>query len=220
MFNVYVGYDSKLDDVYNVCRFSILRNSNNVNVIPIKQNLLREQKIYNREMDSEGTTEFTLTRFLGPLMNNYTGWSLFCDCDFLWTVNINEVFELRDDKYSVMVVKHDYQPKNNIKMQGQRQHIYPKKNWSSLMLFNNSKCKILTSELIDTAKTSYLHQFEWVEENNIGSLPTEYNFLVGYNSGSFKALHYTDGGPWYKQYENCDYSELWKKEYELYRQRL
>ena len=88
------------------------------------------------------------------------------------------------------------------------------------MLFNNHRCKILTRELIDTAKTSYLHQFEWVEENNIGSLPTEYNFLVGYNSGSFKALHYTDGGPWYKQYENCDHSNLWKKEYELYRQQL
>lgn len=217
MFNVYVGYDSNLDDVYNVCKHSILRNSN-VNVIPVNQQSLRELGLYNRNIDSQESTEFTLTRFLVPLLSNYTGWSLFCDCDFLWTVDVNQVFELRDDKYSVMVVKHDYQPKTVTKMDGKTQYTYPKKNWSSLMLFNNNKCNMLSSSLVNSKPASYLHQFNWIDDNQIGSLPNEYNHLVGYNSGSFKALHYTDGGPWFTEYENCEYNELWKKEYELYRQ--
>lgn len=217
MFNVYVGYDSRLDDVYNVCRHSILRNGN-INVLPVNQQLLREQGFYNRPVDEQGSTEFTLTRFLVPLLNNYTGWSLFCDCDFLWTVDVNQVFEYCDDSYAVMVVKHDYQPKTIIKMDGKTQYNYPKKNWSSLMLFNNSKCSMLTSNLINIESPSYLHQFKWLDDNLIGSLPNKYNHLVGYDSGKFSALHYTDGGPWFTEYENCEYNKLWKKEYELYRQ--
>jgi lipopolysaccharide biosynthesis glycosyltransferase len=187
-------------------------------VLPVNQQLLREQGFYNRPVDEQGSTEFTLTRFLVPLLNNYTGWSLFCDCDFLWTVDVNQVFEYCDDSYAVMVVKHDYQPKTIIKMDGKTQYNYPKKNWSSLMLFNNSKCSMLTSNLINIESPSYLHQFKWLDDNLIGSLPNKYNHLVGYDSGKFSALHYTDGGPWFTEYENCEYNKLWKKEYELYRQ--
>lgn len=219
MYNVYVGYDSRLDDVYNVCVHSILRHSN-INVLPIKQSLLRDSGLYNRIVDIQGSTEFTLTRFLVPLLNNYAGWSLFCDCDFLWTVDVNQVFEHCDDRYAVMVVKHDYQPKTVTKMDDKVQHVYPKKNWSSLMLFNNEKCNMLTSDLVNSESPSYLHQFKWLDESQIGSLPNEYNHLVGYDSGKFSALHYTDGGPWFKQYENTEHSELWKKEYELYRKQL
>lgn len=219
MFNVYVGYDSRLDDVYNVCRHSILKNSN-VNVIPIKQQILRNNGIYNRPIDEQGSTEFTLTRFLVPFLNNYSGWSLFCDCDFLWTVDIKEVFQYCDDSYAVMVVKHDYKPKTITKMDGKMQHTYPKKNWSSLMLFNNNKCSMLTSDVVNSESASYLHQFKWIGDNQIGTLPNEYNYLVGYDTGTFKALHYTDGGPWFKEYENCEHNELWNKEYEFYRKTI
>jgi hypothetical protein len=219
MFNIYVGYDSRLDDVYNVCRHSILKNSK-VNVIPVKQQQLRDKGIYYRPLDEQGSTEFTLTRFLVPLLNNYIGWSLFCDCDFLWTVDVNQVFDHRDDKYAVMVVKHDYKPKTLTKMDGRKQYFYPKKNWSSLMLFNNSRCHMLTSNLVNTESGSYLHQFKWIDEEQIGSLSNEYNYLVGYNTGTFKALHYTDGGPWFDQYKDTEYNKLWKKEYELYQKTI
>lgn len=214
MFNVYVGYDSRLDDVYNVCRHSILRHGP-ANVIPIKQQPLRDLGVYTRDIDTLGSTEFTLTRFLVPYLSNYEGWSLFCDNDFLWTCDVNEVFALRDERFSVMVVKHDYEPKTDIKMDNKVQHKLPRKNWSSLMLFNNSKCKNLTPELVNNSEPSYLHRLLWAD--NIGSIPHEYNYLVGYYSGEFKALHYTDGGPWFENYRNCEYSELWNNEYELYR---
>lgn len=220
MNNIYIGYDSRLEDVYNVCKYSILKNSN-VNVIPLNQTELRNKKIYNRPNDILGSTEFTITRFLVPYLSNYKGWSLFCDCDFLWTVNINELFDLCDSKYKVMVVKHDYIPKTLIKMDNQIQHKFPRKNWSSLMLFNNEKCQNLNLKTINESSSSYLHQMRWASDEEIGSLPVEYNCLVGYYElDNPKGIHYTDGGPWFKNYENVQYADLWKKEYELYRKSL
>ena len=221
MFDVYVGYDSRLDEVYKVCKQSIQRHSN-ANVIPIIQQELRDTNIYYRDIDNEGSTEFTITRFLVPYLSNYTGWSLFCDCDFLWTVDVNQLFDLCDDRYAVMVAKHDYVPKTTVKMDNRVQHHFPRKNWSSLMLFNNSKCKTLSVDTVNSVHPSYLHQIRWAQDNEIGSLPLEYNWLVGYykETESFKpkAIHYTDGGPWFSGYENVEYSDLWNKEYELFRQ--
>lgn len=220
MFNVYVGYDTRLDEVYNVCRHSILRHSKEINVVPIVQSELRNMGVYYRDTDLLGSTEFTLTRFLVPYLNQYDGWSLFCDCDFLWTCDVNEVFDLRDDNYDVMVVKHDYTPKTDIKMDGKIQHKLPRKNWSSLMLFNNKRCTNLNSELINNVDPSYLHQFKWTIDIKIGDLPVKYNYLVGYYTGEYKALHYTDGGPWFVEYKDIEFSDLWRREYELYRERL
>lgn len=217
MFNVYVGYDTRLDEVYNVCRYSILRHSKDINVIPVKQQEYRDRRIYNRPIDDKGSTEFTITRFLVPYLNNYSGWSLFCDCDFLWTVDVKQVFDLRDDKYSIMVVKHDYTPVTDTKMDNKIQYKLPRKNWSSLMLFNNQKCTKLDLETINTKEPGYLHRLHWVSDEQIGSLPIEFNYLVGYNQGPYKALHYTDGGPWFENYKNVQYSELWTNELNLYK---
>jgi len=92
--NVYVGYDSRLNNVYEVCKHSILRHSN-VNVLPIVQQELRDKHIYTRPIDDKASTEFTLTRFTVPLLNKYTGWALFCDCDFLFLTDVNELFNTK-----------------------------------------------------------------------------------------------------------------------------
>jgi len=201
-FKIFVGYDPKQDDSFRVCEHSIGRP-----VVP----LIREQiKEYNRT-DDKASTPFSLTRFLVPYLSNYEGWSIFCDSDFLWLCDIEEVYNLRNDNYSVMCVQHEYTPMTDIKMDGKVQYQYPRKNWSSLMLFNNSKCRNLTPETVNNQQPSYLHRMEWAD--NIGSLPIEYNWLVGYyketNTFKPKALHYTDGGPWHKEYEQCEYSDLW-----------
>lgn len=209
MNRIFVGYDSTQVESYDVCAYSLLPHDVN----PLK---LSDLSIYNRT-DVNGSTEFSLTRFLVPYLSNYEGWSLFCDSDFLWRCDPMEVFELRDESCSVMVVKHEYEPKNNYKMNGKYQHKYPKKNWSSLMLFNNSKCTSLTPSTVNNALPSYLHQFHWTDDKSIGTLPVEYNWLVGYYSETEafkpKALHYTDGGPWHEQYVGSEYDSLWTSMY-------
>jgi len=101
-----------------------------------------------------------------------------------------------------------------MKMDGQMQHVYPRKNWSSVMLFNNSKCKMLTPDIVNTETPMYLHRMLWADDK-IGSLPPKFNFLAGYYDFEEEQpilIHYTDGGPWFKEYSNCSYSELWKQE--------
>ena len=115
-------------------------------------------------------------------------------------------------KYSVMVCKHDYVSKQDIKFRGAKQQPYACKNWSSVMLFHNSQCTALTPEYVNKASGLELHQFKWLErEHMIGSLPLEWNWLVGeYEYYQFaKNVHFTLGGPWYKQYENQDYADEW-----------
>ena len=61
------------------------------------------------------STEFTFSRFLIPHLNDYKGWAVFCDCDFLWLDDIKKLYEQRDNKYAVMCVQHDYEPKSKTK---------------------------------------------------------------------------------------------------------
>lgn len=209
-YKVFVGYDPQQDEAFRVCERSINRP-----VVPLIKEHIKE---YTRT-DIKASTPFSLTRFLVPYLSNYEGWSIFCDSDFLWMCDIEEVFNLRDETCAVMCVKHDYTPKTNIKMNNKTQYHYPRKNWSSLMLFNNVKCKNLTPEVVNNSEPSYLHRMEWAD--NIGSLPLEYNWLAGYYTETDtlkpKAIHYTDGGPWHNEYKDCEYSELWISKYnEIY----
>ena len=134
------------------------------------------------------------------------------DCDMLMMSDVAELWRLRDDKYAVQVCKHNYTPKDETKFLGQVQTKYAKKNWSSFMLMNCKKCTTLTPDYVNKASGLELHQFKWLEnEELIGSLPLEWNWLVGeypYKE-DVKNVHYTDGGPYFEQYNNCDYSSEW-----------
>ena len=131
---IFVGYDSREDVAYQVCEFSIKSRQPDAEVIPLKQNQLRENGLYTREIDPLSSTEFTFTRFLVPHLMDYQGWAIFMDCDFLCQIDIEEVFKQADDNFAVMVVKHDYTPEEGVKMDGQRQMPNPKKNLSSIIL--------------------------------------------------------------------------------------
>jgi lipopolysaccharide biosynthesis glycosyltransferase len=182
------------------------------------QSQLRESGIYTRDVDVLASTEFSFTRFLTPLLNGYDGWALFIDCDMLFLESPDKLFELADDKYAVMCVKHDYIPKSTIKMDGKVQHLYPRKNWSSVMLFNCShpSNQRLTREVVNTGSGAFLHQMQWLKDEEIGELPKEWNWLVGWHKepedGTPKLLHYTEGGPWFKGYEDCGYATEWNSE--------
>ena len=207
---IYVGWDSREDIAYQVCEHSIKRRDPQAEVYPLKQNEMRQQGIYTREADKLATTQFTFTRFFVPHLNNYKGWAVFCDCDFVWKIPSYELEQYCDPTKAVVCVQHDYKPKETTKMDGQVQTVYPRKNWSSMVLWNceHPKNKILTPK--------FLHRFTWLDDSEIGSLPHNYNWLVGWykepEDGKPKILHYTEGGPWFDGYRDCEYSDDWKKE--------
>ena len=213
MIRVFIGYDQREKIAFNVLVHSIISNSSvPVSIIPVARNHIKH--IYDKPVGENESTEFSMTRFLVPYLSNYEGWSIFMDCDMVNTSDIKQLWDLRDEKYSVMCVKHDYEPSTNYKFLDQKQTKYKKKNWSSVMLFNNRKCKSLTPESVIGNDGLYLHQFKWLEDEKlIGSLPTEWNFLVGehiVNQSILPSLiHFTLGGPWFKEYESCDYSNIW-----------
>jgi lipopolysaccharide biosynthesis glycosyltransferase len=208
---VYIGYDPKEDEAFQVCKFSIQHHNKNVEVIPIKQSELVKTGIYNRPVDPLSTTEFTFTRFLVPYLNNYQGVALFCDCDFVWTGDVVELFNQYDPIYGVQVVKHSHVPTNSVKMDNQTQTVYEKKNWSSCILFNCNECVELTPNVVNTETGLFLHQFKWLPDNKIGSLDKKFNWLVGDPIQDTKplAFHYTNGGPWFENYKDCEHSDVW-----------
>jgi lipopolysaccharide biosynthesis glycosyltransferase len=219
LFPVYVGWDSREDIAYRVCRHSILKRSSvPVAVEPIIQSEMRERGLYTRPVDPLASTEFTYTRFFVPYLMGYRGWALFCDCDFLFLADIADLFDLVDDRYAVMCVHHDHQPRENWKMDGAVQTVYPRKNWSSLVLYNCShpKNRVLTPELVNRETGSFLHRFQWLDDADIGAVPETWNWLEGWNekpeSGHPNAVHYTRGGPWFDAWRYVDYGSLWLDE--------
>lgn len=216
---IFVGYDSRESVCYDTCKLSIEKNTTgDVDVKPIRVDQLA---VYKREVDSLASTEFTYSRFLVPWLSEYKGWSLFCDCDFIFLEDISRLFKLIDPRYAVMVCKHDYTPQSKTKMDGCIQTVYPKKNWSSLVLWNNEhkKNRQITPDVVNNQTGKFLHRFEWLNDDDIGSVPVTWNWLVGWYSepedGVPNALHYTEGGPWFNEYKDCEYSNEWNRYHEM-----
>ena len=211
MIKVFIGYDSREAVAYSVLAHSIhARASQPVSITPLMLSQLGG--IYTRERHPLQTTDFSFTRFLTPYLCDYQGWALFMDCDMLFRDDIAKLWALRDERYAVQVVKHEHVPTETTKFMNQPQTRYEKKNWSSVMLFNNAKCRALTPEFVNTASGLELHQFKWLGDDGlIGGLPHCWNHLVGYDAYDPKAanVHYTVGGPYFTPYADCDYATEW-----------
>ena len=211
---VYVGWDAREDIAWQVCRHSILRHAPDVEVYPLKQQPLRELGLYTRPADEGAATAFSLTRFLTPYMAAHDGWSVFVDCDFLFTTDIRKVVNLAPRHAAVCCVQHDYTPAHAVKMDGQQQTTYPRKNWSSFILFNGAHptVRALTPDIVNRALPAHLHRFAWVPDELNCALPVEWNFLVGVYEplpDPPAAIHYTNGGPWFPEWQDVDYGDLW-----------
>lgn len=220
---VFVGYDSREDIAWQVCRHSLLRHTNRpLQVAPIRQSVVRELGLYTRPVDATASTEFSLTRFLTPYLAAQDGWVIFCDCDFLFTTDIATVLDGLDPEKAIYVVQHDYAPAFDIKMDGQRQTTYPRKNWSSFMVLNcdHPDVKALTPVVVNSATPAFLHRFEWITDDNaIGALDLDWNFLEGeYPKPAVtpRVIHFTNGGPWFDEWSNVDFADLWLAERGLY----
>lgn len=230
MNKVYMGWDPRESGAYSVASFSIMRRTSKpVIVEPLMWHSLAHEKILTRPIERRGaqlwcpisdapmSTEFAISRFAVPILHK-EGWALFADCDMLFVDDIEKLFALADNKYAVMVCKHDYAPREEIKMDGQAQAQYARKNWSSLILWNCSHpANRKLESIINTWTGLPLHQFRWLEDDQIGELPLEWNWLVNVydNKPDVSNLHFTLGGPWFSHYPPSPYDDLWKTERDI-----
>lgn len=213
MIRIFIGFDERETVAWHVLTHSILeRSSEPVCFVPLALSNLG--KLMWREKNPLQSTDFSFSRFLTPFLSAYEGWSLFMDCDMLVLDDISKLWALRDDRFAVMCIKHDHQPAEKVKFLGAPQTPYAKKNWSSVMLFNNARCRALTPEYVNTASGLELHQFKWLEDDSlIGDLPEKWNHLVGYTSPNTNAanVHFTLGGPYFNEYADCEFSKEWNE---------
>jgi hypothetical protein len=229
---VYIGFDSTDYGqvlAFQICKRSILKHNPDIKVNALIRKDMIDNNIFSRT-DNTGSTEFTYTRFYVPYLNNYKGIAIFCDSDFLWTCDIMELLQFIDiKKQAVACVKHDFNPTAKFKMNNLIQESYPKKNWSSLLVFNceHELTKNLTLKKCNKGTPKYLHRFEWcleedddgLNDNIIGSIPHTYNYLVNWYSDIKeernqenklpKAIHWTDGGYWHTLYKNTEFVNIW-----------
>lgn len=232
---VYVGFDARESVASEVCKHSILkRTKSKTNVRFLKHRELRASGVFTRTWVTVGatgewmdavdgkpfSTEFSHTRFLVPHLMKYKGWALFMDSDMIFLSDIKKLFDLCNDKYAVMCVKHKHKPQlGAVKMDGREQLGYYRKNWSSFVLWNcaHPSNAGVTAERVSMMKGADLHAFKWLPDELIGELPTSYNYISGVSPHVHGAtpdvIHYTEGGPWFTETPDVPYGDLWLDEY-------
>ena len=219
---IYIGFDSNMNDLEDICKFSILKSikeslgrgkwNNYLEFTPeIKFLDIAKLSEYNREYANQ-STEFTYSRFLIPYLENYEGFSLFVDNDFIFTKTPLSMFNYLNPDDAVACIKYPHYEHDATKFDGEVNIDYPCKLWSSMMFFNNGQedCKKLTPEVVNTWTGKQLHQFEWTDK--ISEIPQKYIFVEGYDNPEEKwdytGIHYTRGGPWIKDMDSTTINNL------------
>lgn len=212
MIPIYIGWDKKEPVAYHVLADSIIRNSSEpVSISPLNRDNLGRH--FHRPRGEFDSTDFSNSRFIVPHLQQYGGWAIFMDCDMLCLADIAELWNQRDDKYAVMVKKHNHVPQEDLKFLDQEQTKYDRKNWSSLMLLNCNRLRVLTKHVVNTAPGLWMHQLRFLDDAEIGEIKGDWNLLVGYDGyePDAKLVHFTSGGPWHG-YVKADYSTQWKNQ--------
>ena len=211
---IVIGFDQRESIAYHTFAQSIIEKSSlPVSFIPLAINALKGYK----ETHTDKSNDFIYSRFLSPHLNSFEGWAIFADGDMICQADIKELWDLRDESKALLVVKHDYQTKAHKKYLGNVNENYPRKNWSSVILWNcaHPKHKILTPEFIASQTGKYLHRFSWLDDSDIGELPKEWNWLaIEYpENKNAKLIHYTLGTPCFKEYKNTEMADIWYETY-------
>jgi hypothetical protein len=217
MIKWFIGHDPVETGTYHVMSNSLMRHSSMpISITPVTLKSL--EGILTRDRHPLQSNDFAFSRFLVPWMCNFEGWAVFSDCDMIVLDDPAKLWALRDDRFAVKVVHHNHIPEERTKYLGTTQTKYARKNWSSVVLWNcaHPSNRILTPENINIADGLELHQFRFLNDDEIGYLPKQWNYLVGYDkSNDAKLVHYTTGGPYFEEYRNCDYHQDWWKEKSL-----
>ncbi|MDB2476135.1 hypothetical protein N9X06_04160 [Paracoccaceae bacterium] len=219
ILNVYIGFDEKETVAYHTLSHSIIsRATKPIRISPICSE--HYKNFFNRQRDPKQSNDFSFTRFLVPFLNDYEGHAIFMDCDMMLRDDIFKVFDEIDSANAISVVQHDYTPSETVKYLNNVQYVYPRKNWSSFVVWNcaHPKHRILTPEYVQHATGLELHRFKWLNDNEIGSLDVNWNWLVGDYvdpSKDVKNVHWTIGGPYFKEFSDVDFSSEW---FEMHKQ--
>lgn len=208
MIRVFIGYDAREAVAYHALVQSIMDNASDfVAITPINLSHMRR----------DASNDFVYSRFLVPYIMDYKGWAIYLDSDMVFMQDIAELWDLKDEKYAVQVVKHEYRTKYPVKYLGNKNEDYPRKNWSSMILWNckHKSNRKLTAPKVHSSDGSYLHRFQWLQDSEIGELPKEWNWLAMEYPENERAnlVHYTIGTPCFKQYANCEMSHHWRYYY-------
>jgi hypothetical protein len=213
MIRIFIGFDPREAIAYHVCANSIIRHSSKpVSFTALALNNLQDYE----EGHTDGSNQFIYSRFLVPHLMEYKGWAIFMDGDMLVRDDIEKLWALRDDSKAVMVVKHDYQTKLTEKYLGSKNENYPRKNWSSVILWNcgHESNKAVTPEFVQNATGAQVHRFSWLPDELIGELPNVWNWLpdeFGANPDA-KLLHYTLGTPSFHDFATTPMGDEWHRE--------
>jgi lipopolysaccharide biosynthesis glycosyltransferase len=234
---IFIGYDGRESETFAVCRHTLRKHAPDVPIHAICLDEVRNAGLYWRPTEmrknAHGTmqlwdvlsehwmsTEFAVSRFLTPVLAKAafrTGWALFMDSDILALDDIDDLFAECDPAKAVMCVKHQHVPPEGLKMDGQMQTLYARKNWSSVVAYNlaHPSNRKLTVQLINTVPGRDLHRFCWLEDHEIGALSNEWNYLVGFTqrheSWQPKLVHHTEGGPWLHNYQDVEFADEWRQ---------
>ena len=216
MINLFVGFDPREAVAYHVFCNSIIQNTSvPVQITPLVLSQLQE---FNETHDDR-SNDFVYSRFLTPYLSDFKGWAIFADGDMICQGDLKELIDMADPSKAVMVVKHDYQTKATQKYLGNINEDYPRKNWSSVILWNcdHPKHKILTPDFVSKQTGKFLHRFSWLDDQDIGELPLEWNWLASeYRvNREAKLIHFTLGTPCFKDYKNSDMADIWYHYYDL-----
>lgn len=212
MIRIYVGYDYRESVAYHTFCQSVMDTvSEPVAFIPLVKGALLDAT--SMDAHDDGSNAFTYSRFLVPYLSNFEGWAIFCDGDMLCREDIAELWSHRDSRYAVQVVKHEYKTKHPVKYLGAKNEDYPRKNWSSVVIWNcaHPSNRLLTPDRVARQTGAWLHRFEWLDDDLIGTLPRQWNWLVteyGHNMDA-NIAHFTLGIPAFSGYENCDFADEW-----------
>jgi hypothetical protein len=227
---IFIGYEPREDEAYRACVRSIQHRWHTVvRITPLILDQLRARGLYRRptsirdgklwdDISEAGmSTEFAISRFLVPYLAG-SGYAIFMDCDIMARVDIADIIDHVEPRHAVTCVKHNFAPPDGVKMDGQLQQLYLRKNWSSVMVFNCShpSNKRLTVDMVNTVPGRDLHRFAWLDDDEIGALPAEWNYLVGHTELSDgvepKLVHWTEGSPCMPGFENAPFADEYRDE--------
>ena len=236
-FQIYVGWDPREVDAYRVCVHSLrARASTPLDPRPLTLDSLVEAGLYTRPTERPNgalwdvisgapmSTEFAISRFFVPYLAKRdrpsARYAVFCDCDFLWLADIDDLVASLDDSKALACVQHQYAPKDTVKMDGQAQTLYFRKNWSSLMIFNlrHPSNEKLTLDLLNGVPGRDLHRFCWLGDEELQALEPDWNWLEGASEITERpprAVHFTRGGPWMPGWQDVAFADLWRREHAL-----
>jgi lipopolysaccharide biosynthesis glycosyltransferase len=202
---IFIGFDHREAECADVLAYSLRAHAS----IPLDIRYLKLSELdFDRPLDPLQSTEFTYSRFLVPYLCDYRGKAVFMDCDMLCLGDIKELDDLDMANFALRVVKHDYRPSATTKMDGRAQSVYPRKNWSSLMILNCARLTLWTKEVVETQSGAFLHRFQEIDDALIGDIPKTWNTLDWMDQKT-KLIHYTSGGPWFEECRDHPYGRIW-----------